>query len=601
MKSKIKQNVLSQTRGMKKPVSQVIYSLLIIMISSFYNISYSQGTWTPLTNPSTVLNGGVMVMLLLSDGTVMAKTDSCGSDTTATATWAKLTPDIHGSYINGTWTTITPSHDTRVYFASQVLMDGRVFVAGGEIENESINGNGTGGYSGEVYNPVTDSWSMAPPQNAYFGDANSEILPDGKVLIAVLNGPGDSTMIFDPVANTWAGGPLCHGTHDESAWLKLADSSILFVDIGSTNSERYIPSLNQWVVDATVSDQLYDPYWSETGAGFLLPDGRAFFLGASGHTAYYTPSGNINPGSWSNGPDIPSSYGTVDAPGAMMVNGKILCAASPLNTSNSFSGSFYAPTKFFEFDYLSNSFTLISGPAGGDSLNLPCYMTQMLDLPDGTVLLSEQNSSQLYVYSPVGNPLASGKPTINNLVQLVCDTFKIKGTLFNGISEGTGYGDDWQMASNYPIVRLTSGTNVYYARTFNWNSTGVQRGSAPDSTLFTLPSGLPYGSYSLAVIANGISSDTISFNHTPCITGINAIDKQNNLTISPNPAYNTINISNITGKTNIRIYNSIGELVIKKETESNLSIDISKLPMGVYNIIVDGGRGEAFNKIVITK
>ena len=540
-------------------------------------------------------------MLLLSDGTVMAKTDSCRSDTTATSTWAKLTPDIHGSYINGTWTTITPSHDTRVYFASQVLMDGRVFVAGGEIENESINGNGTGGYSGEIYNPVSDTWTMAPLQNAYFGDANSEILPDGKVLIAVLNGPGDSTMIFDPIANTWAGGPLCHGTHDESAWLKLADSSILFVDIGSTNSERYIPSLNQWVVDATVSDQLYDPYWSETGAGFLLPDGRAFFLGASGHTAYYTPSGNINPGTWSNGPDIPGSYGTVDAPGAMMVNGKILCAASPLNTSNTFAGAFYAPTKFFEFDYLSNSFTLISGPAGGDSLNLPCYMTQMLDLPDGTVLLSEQNSSQCYVYSPVGIPLASGKPTINNLVQLVCDTFKIKGTLFNGISEGAGYGDDWQMASNYPIVRLTSGTNVYYARTFNWNSTGVQRGSAPDSTLFTLPAGLPYGSYSLAVIANGISSDTINFNHTPCFVGITTIDKPNNLLICPNPASNTINISNITGKTNIRIYNSSGELVLEKETESNLSLDISQLPMGVYNIIVYDGKGGAFNKIVITK
>ena len=316
----MKQRTSNKTKEHKKPAGPIGYALLIIMISFIYNISYSQGTWTPLTNTSPVVNGGVMVMLLLTDGTVMAKTDSCGSDTTATSTWAKLTPDIHGSYINGTWTTITPMHDTRVYFASQVLMDGRVFVAGGEIENESPTGNGTGGYSGEVYNPVTDTWTMAPTQTAYFGDANSEILPDGKVLIAVINWPGDSTMIFDPIANTWAGGPMCHGGHDESAWLKLADSSVLFVDIGSTNSERYVPSLDQWVIDATVSDELYDPYWFETGAGFLLPDGRAFFLGASGHTAYYTPSGNINPGTWSSGPDIPGSYGTVDAPGAMMVN-----------------------------------------------------------------------------------------------------------------------------------------------------------------------------------------------------------------------------------------------------------------------------------------
>jgi len=598
----IKQNTSTLSYAQpKKFAGPVCYALLLIMICFSCVKSYAQGTWAPLTNTSPVVSGGVMVMLLLTDGTVMAKTDSCGSDTTATSTWAKLTPDIHGSYINGTWTTITPSHDTRVYFASQVLMDGRVFVAGGEIENESINGNGTGGYSGEIYNPLNDTWTMAPAQSSYFGDANSEILPDGKVLIAVVGGPGDSTVIFDPIANTWTAGPTCHSSHAESAWIKLADSSILFVDIGSTNSERYIPSLNQWVTDATVSDELYDPYWDETGAGFLLPDGRAFFLGASGHTAYYTPSGNINPGTWSSGPDIPNSYGTVDAPGAMMVNGKILCAASPLNTSHSFSGSFYAPTKFFEFDYLSNSFTQISAPAGGDSMNIPCYMTQMLDLPDGTVLLSSQNSSQCYVYSPGGIPLVSGKPTINNLVQLFCDTFKITGTLFNGISEGSGYGDDWQMASNYPIVRLASGTDIYYARTFNWNSTGVQRGTAPDSTLFTLPAGLPYGSYSLAVIANGISSDTITFNNTPCSVGINTIDKPGSLLISPNPASNTISISNITGKTSIRIYNSLGELVIEQETENNLSLDISQLPMGVYNISVNDSKSERFNKIVITK
>ncbi|NOU08308.1 MAG: M48 family metalloprotease, partial [Hyphomicrobiaceae bacterium] len=41
-------------------------------------------------------------------------------------------------------------------------------------------------------------------------------------------------------------------------------------------------------------------------------------------------------------------------------------------------------------------------------------------------------------------------------------------------TEGAAYGDDWQMSTNYPLVRLTSGGGtVYYARTFNWSSTGV--------------------------------------------------------------------------------------------------------------------------------
>jgi hypothetical protein len=58
----------------------------------------------------------------------------------------------------------------------------------------------------------------------------------------------------------------------------------------------------------------------------------------------------------------------------------------------------------------------------------------------------------------------------------------LTGTGFNGNSEGAVYGDDWQMNTNYPIVSLVdTGGKVYYARTFNWNSTGVMRGTLPDT------------------------------------------------------------------------------------------------------------------------
>jgi hypothetical protein len=39
--------------------------------------------------------------------------------------------------------------------------------------------------------------------------------------------------------------------------------------------------------------------------------------------------------------------------------------------------------------------------------------TSMLDLPDGTVLYSD-NSSQLSVYQPDGYPLAAGKPALTS-------------------------------------------------------------------------------------------------------------------------------------------------------------------------------------------
>ena len=53
--------------------------------------------------------------------------------------------------------------------------------------------------------------------------------------------------------------------------------------------------------------------------------------------------------------------------------------------------------------------------------------------------------------------------------------------------------------------------NVYFARTFNWSSTGVQTGSTPETTDFTLPAGLPLGTYQLTVVANGIASAPVSF------------------------------------------------------------------------------------------
>ena len=83
------------------------------------------GTWSPLTNQPTF---GVGTMLLLTDGTVMCQNSG-------TPHWWKLTPDITGSYVNGAWSALADGPNGPLYFASAVLRDGRVFVAGGEYNN----------------------------------------------------------------------------------------------------------------------------------------------------------------------------------------------------------------------------------------------------------------------------------------------------------------------------------------------------------------------------------------------------------------------------------------------------------------------------------
>src|SRR5262245_29774587 len=94
-------------------------------------------TWTQLANAAPE---GVGTMLLLADGTVMA--NGAGANGVG-KTWFRLTPDANGSYVNGTWTNLASMSLERLYYGSNVLPDGRVYVLGGEYSGPSGNGNWT--------------------------------------------------------------------------------------------------------------------------------------------------------------------------------------------------------------------------------------------------------------------------------------------------------------------------------------------------------------------------------------------------------------------------------------------------------------------------
>jgi hypothetical protein len=127
----------------------------------------------------------------------------------------------------------------------------------------------------------------------------------------------------------------------------------------------------------------------------------------------------------------------------------------------------------------------------------------------------------------------------------------ITGKLFNGISEGAAYGDDWQTESNYPIIRLFSGQNVYYARTSNWNRTSVQTGNALDTALFVLPQGLPDSAFWLVLSVNGNPSDSVLFTPFPLVSFSGLPDTicvtSGNITLTGTPAGGTFSGSGVTG------------------------------------------------------
>ena len=107
-----------------------------------------EGTWTPLANPAPETVG---LMMLLTDGTVLASGNAdSGLGTGGDKTWYKLTPDSQGHYVNGTWTQLTSMQYARLYVLSQILQNGKVFIAGGEY-GSAPNG------SGELYDPIANT------------------------------------------------------------------------------------------------------------------------------------------------------------------------------------------------------------------------------------------------------------------------------------------------------------------------------------------------------------------------------------------------------------------------------------------------------------
>lgn len=459
------------------------------------------GTWTPLTSAPPI---GVNNCLLLSDGTVLAMNGG--------GQCAKLTPDVHGSYINGSWTAMETMNSSRLFFASDLLTNGNVFAAGGEYGDPNH-------WDAEIYNVQANTWTVVPGSsmpNFNYSDSPSEMLTNGNLLVS----DSQSTYNFYNVAsNIMVSGGGC-GDMNEVCWVKLANGAIFGVDDYGDAAEHFAPSVNRWIVDATST-----PSGAQDGddANYLLPNGQVFHVGSTTNTAFYTPgTTQTSAGTLVNGPNLPLS-GTNqlyagESPGAMLVTGNILLDLAP-GGGGADGGS---PCYFYEYNYTSETFTSVSAPGGGSNYGSTPFANSMLDLPDGSVLfVGGQNSASLYVYQPSGTPLAAGQPVINNITENADGSYLLTGTGLNGISEGAMYGDDEQMACNYPLVRMTNNAsgNVFYARTYDWTPGNVMTGAKTMTTEFALPPNLPAGTYSLVVVAVGNASAPVSFTYTPVTPG----------------------------------------------------------------------------------
>jgi hypothetical protein len=459
-------------------------------------------TWTPLANqpPFAASNP-----LLLTDGTVIAH-NACAPD------WWRLTPDSHGSYVNGTWSRIAsmPADYGPLYFASAVLADGRVIVEGGEYNFC----NPVWSNKGAMYDPIADAWTAVNPPAGWdtIGDAQATVLANGTFMLA--NCCTKETALFDAKKLTWT--PTGAGkltVNDEEGWTLLPDGGVLTVDAyvfsylaDGTNSEIYDPATGTWSSAGSTIVQLWDSYPDpnrasyEVGPAVLRPDGTVFATGATGHGPGHTSIFDTRTRTWTPGPDFPFNLDVSDGPAALLPNGNVLVETSP--------GIFKKGARFFEW----NGATLTEVPGPAPAKLEPSYLGNMLVLPTGEILWTDI-SGNAYVYTSAGGPNPAWAPRIATTPAIVTrgKTYRLSGFNLNGLSQGAAYGDDAQAATNYPLVRITNRATgrVVYARTHD-HSTMAVAFSGIASTQYDVPASADPGPSDLVVITNGIASAAIA-------------------------------------------------------------------------------------------
>ena len=417
-----------------------------------------------------------------------------------------------------------------------MLPDGRVIVEGGEF-----NCGGGRTTKGAIFDPTVSppmgQWTpvQPPPGWATVSDAPSVVLPDGTFMLG--NCCTTDEALLDPTNLTWtptglyqaeynneAGWTLLPGMQDSPSGSVLVVNAFFPLTDGRTSERYFPPPFGFWSPAGSTIVPLWDcgHYGGcEIGPAVLRPDGTVFATGASftpsraAHTAlYHTSTSDPDYFTWTEGPDFPyqnsNGLGIADGPAALLPNGNVLVDVSV---------GFGTPSTFYEFtlaaNYRGGSFVTVHSPLNAATAR--SQDAQLLVLPTGQVMYTDGHT-RVEIYTPAPGHDPTWAPRIfthcANCANPIhnSQTNYILGYRFNGMSQGAMFGDDAQMATNYPLVRITDleTWNVYYCRTHNHSSMGVATGNNLVSTNYDCPN-VPQGILGLLeVVANGVPSDPLT-------------------------------------------------------------------------------------------
>jgi hypothetical protein len=389
---------------------------------------------------------------------------------------------------------------------------------------------------GALYNPAKNTWTTVPtPLNwNAIGDGASNLLPDGTFMVAQAVTEQNGKYV-DSIAEaigtvaalpsttvTWVdAGKGKADNNDEEGWTRLKNGDLLDVDVSighnaNSPAEFYSPTGHSWAATGTAANILVDPNSNEIGPSVRLPSGKVFQAGAQpcGTQGCVAHTGIFSGGSWTAGPNFPAingnDYDSTDGPAAILPDGNVLVQASPAYTCLDNLGNpspYCPPSHFFEYD--GTSLVRVNEPSTAPGA--PSFQGRMLVLPSGSILWSTRDQADVEVYEPKGGSSREWHPTISSLSSTSLTRghsgYLVKGTLFYGVSNGAAYGDDAQMDSNYPLVRITNTASghVCYARVYARSNTSA-RFAIPGASPPVWENPCDTGASKLVVVVNGLAS-----------------------------------------------------------------------------------------------
>ena len=235
----------------------------------------STNTWSSGGSLSVARSGASATTL--SNGDVLV---AGGYDNEREAIYNKV--DIYHTSTR-TWSRARSMLETRLLQQALLLRDGRVFVFGGYTSNTSR----TPSQTTELYNPVTNSWTMGAPMPDSRQFYTATLLLNGEVLIvggsSATSTPGLlGNLLYNPVTNSWShAANLATPRAFHTATLLPTGDVLVAGGLGShgllSDAQLYHVATNSW------SSAGMMPTIHADATALVLPDGRVYING--GNTA----------------------------------------------------------------------------------------------------------------------------------------------------------------------------------------------------------------------------------------------------------------------------------------------------------------------------